>query len=31
MAEVAEVFPLQIVWLGDSTAEIIWNDGVAVT
>ena len=30
MAELAEVFKLQIVWLGDDTAEIRWNSGVAV-
>lgn len=30
MAELAEVFGLQIVWFGDSVAEIRWNGGVAV-
>ena len=30
MAELAEVFQLQIVWLGDGAAEIRWNGGVAV-
>jgi uncharacterized glyoxalase superfamily protein PhnB len=30
MAELAEVFELQIVWLDDSVAEIRWNGGVAV-
>ena len=30
MAELADVFGLQIVWLGDSAAEIQWNGGVAV-
>jgi uncharacterized glyoxalase superfamily protein PhnB len=30
MAELAEVFQLQILWLGDDAAEIRWNGGVAV-
>ena len=30
MAELAEVFELQIVWFGDDVAEIRWNGGVAV-
>ena len=30
MAELAEVFELRIVWLGDGAAEIRWNGGVAV-
>ena len=30
MADLAEVFQLQIVWFGDDTAEIRWNGGVAV-
>lgn len=31
MAELAEVFGLQIVWFGDEVAEIRWHGGVAVT
>ena len=27
MAELAEVFGLQIVWFGDDVAEIRWNGG----
>ena len=30
MAELAEVFGLQIVWFGDDVAEIRWQGGVAV-
>ena len=30
MAELAEVFQLQIVWFGDDVAEIRWHGGVAV-
>lgn len=30
MAELAEIFELRIVWLGDGVAEIRWNGGVAV-
>ena len=30
MAELAEVFQLQIVWFGNDVAEIRWNGGVAV-
>jgi len=30
MAELAEVFGLQVVWFGDNVAEIRWNGGVAV-
>jgi len=30
MAELAEVFGLQIAWFGDDVAEIRWNGGVAV-
>ena len=30
MAELAEVFGLQILWLGDHAAEIRWNGGLAV-
>jgi uncharacterized glyoxalase superfamily protein PhnB len=30
MAELGDVFGLQIVWLGDGAAEIRWNGGVAV-
>jgi uncharacterized glyoxalase superfamily protein PhnB len=30
MAELAEVFQLQIVWYGDDVAEIRWHTGVAV-
>ena len=30
MAELPEVFQLQIVWLGDAVTEVRWSGGVAV-
>jgi uncharacterized glyoxalase superfamily protein PhnB len=30
MAELGDVFELEVVWLGDDAAEIRWNGGVAV-